>query len=547
MTQPSSSSQSNNSSLLGRVYSRLERPLSAFFDVRVLGVLGQIGFIVLVVLVVAALGSNFLENVGKLGESQFICRDGSTSFKCAYDFMGSEAAFDISETPIDYDVTDSYWTAISVGILNTLKVAVLGIILATILGTFVGIARISDNWLLSGVMGWYIELIRNTPLLIQLVFLYFTVFLALPSVGEALQPLGLPVFLTQRGLNIPAVKITSAFPIWLAFLVLAAIQYQVTIIMLSRQEERTGHPRNKVAMGLAGFVIIALVGWVVSASVSNNEGMLVSKGTRIRELDDTEKFMLQRTGVNYLDELARFSPEEVAEIAFKVCTVRDEPSEANIASRLRSLNVPVSFLRLDRIDQARDRYIDGKCDALVSSSTSLASMQSTLESPSAYTIVSVKESPAVISQPAREGLNIAGGTKLSPEYASLLFGLIIYTAAFIAEIVRSGIQSVSKGQSEAAKALGLTDSQRLQLVVLPQALRVIIPPLTNQYLNLTKNSSLAIAIAFPDLYSVAYTTLNQSGRSLQVMIVVMLTYLSFSLATSMLLNWYNERIKLVES
>jgi len=143
-------------------------------------------------------------------------------------------------------------------------------------------------------------------------------------------------------------------------------------------------------------------------------------------------------------------------------------------------------------------------------------------------------------------LNVAGGVKLSPEFSALLIGLIIYTAAFIAEIVRAGIQSVPKGQTEAARALGLTEGQRLQLVVLPQALRVIIPPLTSQYLNLTKNSSLAIAIGFPDLYSVAYTTINQSGRAVQLILVVMLTYLVMSLATSGLLNWYNERVKLVE-
>jgi general L-amino acid transport system permease protein len=145
-----------------------------------------------------------------------------------------------------------------------------------------------------------------------------------------------------------------------------------------------------------------------------------------------------------------------------------------------------------------------------------------------------------------EGLNLVGGAKLTPEFAAILLGLVIYTAAFIAEIVRAGVQAVHRGQSEAARALGLTEAQRLRLVVLPQALRVIIPPLTSQYLNLTKNSSLAIAVAYPDLVAVTNTIVNQSGRSVQVIGLVMLSYLAVSLAISALLNWYNRRVAIVE-
>ena len=151
-----------------------------------------------------------------------------------------------------------------------------------------------------------------------------------------------------------------------------------------------------------------------------------------------------------------------------------------------------------------------------------------------------------MSMPAQEGLNLVGGTRMTPEFAAILFGLVLYTAAFIAEIVRAGILSVQRGQSEAARALGLTEMQRLQLVVLPQALRVIIPPLTSQYLNLAKNSSLAIAVGYPDLVTVTNTIGNQSGRALQVVALVMLAYLSLSLAISALLNWYNRRVAIVE-
>ncbi len=515
-------------------------------DERVLGVLGQIGFIVVVVLIAITLGGNFADNVGKLGEAQFICRDGSYSMRCAYDFMSSEAAFDISETILDYKVTDSYWYAIYLGVLNTLKVAILGIIVATVLGTVIGIARLSSNWLIRNIVIWYIELIRNTPLLIQLVFLYFSVILALPQVAEAIQPLGTPIFLTQRGLNLPWPVVTTSFSTWLAFIVLGVIQFQVLWIILGRREEHTGEASNRLGWGMASFVIVVGVGWFVSTSASGNQGLLTTRASRIREIDDIEKIMLSRTGLNHLDDLETLSPEEVAEASLKICVLRDSPSEANLTAQLRARGIPYQVSRSDRADQATGRYADGSCEVFAAPQSTLAAERATLENPDSHLIVSIQERPAVWSVPAREGLNIAGGAKLSPEFTALLVGLIIYTAAFIAEIVRAGIQSVSKGQTEAARALGLTEGQRLQMIVLPQALRVIIPPLTNQYLNLTKNSSLAIAIAYPDLYSVAFTTINQSGRAVQLVIIVMLTYLTFSLATSVLLNWYNERIKLVE-
>lgn len=515
-------------------------------DVRVLGVLGQIGFIIFVLFIAQTLGANFAENISKLGEAQFICRDGTHSVRCAYDFMGSEAAFDISETILDYEITDSYWYAIFLGFLNTLKVAVIGVIIATILGVLVGIARLSDNWLISTIMKWYIELIRNTPLLIQLFFLYFTVLLALPSVDEAIQPLGLPIYLSNRGLSLPSFVFTPNFPVFFAILVLGIIQFQVIYVALGRKEDRTGKPTNRLAIGVTSFIIIVGLGWIVATNASDNQGLLVSKATRIRKLDDIEKIMLNRTGLNHLDDLSQLTDEELKASEFKVCVLRDSSAESNLATQLRDIGVPFSFVRTDRPDQATERYVGGACDAFAGPQSMLAAERPTLENPGNYLILPVKEYPVAVSIPGREGLNIAGGTKLTPEYTALTLGLIVYTAAFIAEIVRAGILSVSKGQSEAARAIGLSEGQRLQLIVLPQALRVIIPPLTSQYLNLTKNSSLAIAVGFPDLYSVSLTTMNQSGRAIQLFIIIMLTYLTISLSTSALLNWYNERVKLVE-
>jgi len=247
------------------------------FDVRVLGVLGQMGFILLVVFGVRTIGTNFAANAQRLGESQFICRDGTFSYRCAYDFMESESGFDISDTMIEHTNTDPYWRSFYVGVLNTLKVAVFGVILTTLLGTMMGIARLSDNWLISKISLWYVELMRNTPLLIQIFFIYFGVILTAPELNEAFQPLGLPLFISRRGLNFPSLQFTSSSAIWIAFLILGAIQVQVTWVMLGRREERTGEASNRLQTGLIAFILIAGLGWFVSSAVSDTQGLLVSK------------------------------------------------------------------------------------------------------------------------------------------------------------------------------------------------------------------------------------------------------------------------------
>ena len=188
----------------------------------------------------------------------------------------------------------------------------------------------------------------------------------------------------------------------------------------------------------------------------------------------------------------------------------------------------------------------GDCDLLAGSHAELAAARSLLDDPHAHEIIPISAPPLVVNTPALAGFNIEGGTKLSPEFAALLLGLTLYTSAFAAEIVRAGILAVSKGQSEAARALGLSEGQRLRLIVLPQAMRVIIPPMTSQYLNLTKNSSLAVAIGYPDLVSVGNTVMNQSGFAIQVIMVFMASYLTLSLSISAFLNWYNKKVALVE-
>ena len=520
--------------------------LGYLFDVRVLGILGQIGFILLVVFGVQAIGGNFAENASKLGEAQFICRDGSFSYRCAYDFMDSEGGFDISDTVLEHTNTDPYWYAFFLGILNTLKVAVLGVILTIIVGTIAGIVRLSDNWLISKLALWYVELVRNTPLLIQLFVIYFGVILAAPGLDEAIQPLGLPIYLSQRGLNLPSPQFTSSASTWMAFLVLGIIQFQVLWTALGRREERTGQASNRIQWGIISFLIVVGLGWAISGAVSDTQGLLVTKASRIRELDDLDNMMLQRAGLNHLDDFDTLSEEEVAAAALQVCALEDSPSETNLTGQLRRMGIPYKINRSDRPDQATAKYAEGTCEVFAAPKSVLAAERSTLENLTGHIIIPVKESPIVWSIPAREGLNMVGGTGLKPEFTALLLSLVLFYGGTLAEIVRAGILSVSKGQSEAARALGLTEGQRLQLVVLPQALRVIIPPGIGVALSLAKDTSLGIAIGFPDMYAIAYTTMNQSGRVLQLFILIMLVYMLISLVFSVLLNWYNERIKLVE-
>lgn len=515
-------------------------------DTRILGVFGQIGFIILIIFVVQILGSNFADNASKLGESQFICRDGTFSYLCAYDFMSNGAGFDIGDTVLEYSNTDSYWYAFLNGVLNTLKVGLMAVVLTTFLGLFVGIARLSKNWLVSNIALAYIELFRNTPILLQLFFIYFTVILAFPDVSEANKFLGLPIYITNRGLSIPSPQLTTSAAIWMAFLILGIIQFQVMWIFLGRREEKTGRSSNRWAWGILSFLVIAVFGWFVSGAVSESQGMLTPTASRIREFDDLEKVMLARTGLDFLSDLDTLSEEELAAATFQVCALRDSASETNLTRHLRRMGIPYEMNRSDRIDQATKDYNEGACEAIVAPKSILAAERSILENPNANVIVNVAERPIVWNVPSLEGLNIAGGSKLKPEFTALLIGLTLFYGANMAELVRAGIQSVRKGQNEAARALGLNESQRLRLVVLPQSLKVIIPPLIGVYLSLMKDTSLGIAIGFADMYMVSNTTMNQSGRALQLMVLMMIVYLAISLVFSMVLNWYNEKNKMVE-
>lgn len=522
-------------------------------DIRVLGVLAQIAILVVVVSGFAWVVRNVTQNMSTLGGSQFLCADGTSSIRCAFDFLRLDASFAISESLIPYDPSDSYARALLVGALNTIKVSFLGIILATLLGTVTGIARLSSNWLVSSVARWYVDLIRNTPLLLQLFFLFFAVILAFPPIHEAIQPFGLPVYLSQRGIDLPWPVPMPSFTTWLMFIGVGVLLAVMVWRWLGRRERETERTANRSMWTAATILAAAIIGWfAASAMAADNQGFLAPEESGITDIDTLAQSVRAELGLEDLSELdaavasGELTQEQVDAATVIFCSVEDDSSETNMAAELRRANIPYLVERSRDQAKATAAYAAGECGLLVALRQTLEAEMGGLAGTMPSTLAPLREVPVRISIPRIEGLNFVGGIKLSPNFAAILIGLTIYTGAFIAEIVRAGIQSVAKGQSEAARALGLSESQRLRLVVLPQALRVIIPPLTSQYLNLTKNSSLAIAVGYPDLWSTAFTTLNQSGRAIQVFLIAMGTYLLFSLTISAFLNWYNHRVALVE-
>jgi len=370
------------------------------------GLVYQIVALGLIALVVWYLAHNTLDNMRTRG------------IQSGFDFLNSPAGFDIGESLYPFDSAESYWRAFLIGLSNTLRVAIIGIVLTTVIGTLVGVGRFSRNGLVRGLCSAYVEFFRNVPVLLQLLMWYLLFTEMLPMASEALH-VG-PLYLSKNGINFP-IPVWAAGHAWVAVggvlgLVLAWLHRRWAM----RRFHATGQPPSLFWAPLAIVIGAVLLGW-----------------------------------------LAGGAPMAL-----------DSPKEGEFA--------------------------------------------------------------------------IEGGGPPTPEFMAGLLGLTIYTAAFVAEVVRGGIQSVPRGQSEASAALGLNRAQEMRLVMLPQALRVIIPPLTNQYLNLTKNSSLAVAIGYPDVVSIANTAINQTGRAVECIAIVMLVYLSTSLATSLLMNWYNARAAIQE-
>jgi general L-amino acid transport system permease protein len=345
---------------------------------------------------------------------------GAQKIASGFGFLDNTAGFGINQSLIPYNESDTYARVFFVGLLNTLLVAAIGIVLATILGFFVGIARLSRNWLAARLAGGYVELIRNLPLLFQILFWYLAVLGTLPGPRQSISLFG-DIFLNNRGIIVPAPVAGEGASAVIAIFALSVIATIALRLWAKRRQIRTGRQFPLFWTGLALVVGPPLVALVV-------------------------------------------------------------------------MGFPIGFER-----------------------------------------------------PELRGFNFVGGIRLLPEFVALLLALTTYTAAFIAEVVRAGVLAVPRGQTEAAFALGLRRGLTLRLVVVPQALRVIVPPLTNQYLNLTKNSSLAVAVGYPDLFAVfAGTALHQTGQAIEIIAITMAVYLAISLITSALMNWYNARIQVAE-
>ena len=349
--------------------------------------------------------------------------DRALGLDLGYGFLSGPGGFNFSNQWLTrYDSNDSRLDAYAVGILNTVRLVFIGIILTTILGVLAGVARLSDNWLVSRLAMLYVETIRNTPLLIQIVIWYTVVLLQLPKIADAINFLDL-FYLSNRALALPFVETDGAFGLWVLLIAIGAVAAFVLRRRLRSRGESDGESWHATAWALALFAVIAVAAFFA-------------------------------TGIPL---------------------VPDTPSPHATEIGIRS---------------------------------------------------------------------IVGGLQISPEFAAVLLGVVIYTGAFIAEIVRGAIQALPKGQTEAAMALGLNGYQRMTLIILPQALRIIIPPLTNQYLNLTKNSSLAVAIAYPEIIWVGTTIINNIGHAVPVFVLIFATYLSLSLAISVVMNAFNRRVQL---
>jgi general L-amino acid transport system permease protein len=371
------------------------------------GLVFQVIALAVIAVCIGFLVNNTLENMRARG------------IQSGFNFLAQPAGFDIGESVIPYDALDQYWKAFLVGILNTLRVAIVGIVMATVFGTLLGVGRFSRNAIVRGLCYGYVELFRNIPVLLQLLMWYLLFTDILPPIAEPISVAGL-FYLSKAGFSFPV-------PVWGLGQGLAAIGLVVGIAIAvlyrrwaQRRFELTGRAPSLFLVPIAIVVGCPFVGWILGGA------------------------------------------------------------------------------------------------------------------PTAWSI------------PEPGGFVMEGGASATPEFLGVLLGLVFYTSAFIAEVVRAGIQSVAHGQVEAAASLGLSRGQSMRMVILPQALRVIIPPMTSQYLNLTKNSSLAVAIGYPDVVSIANTSLNQTGRAVECIAIIMLVYLTTSLSTAALMGWYNRRAAIKE-
>ncbi len=409
----------------------------------------------------------------------------ASNIASGFGFLNTTAGFSLSFTLIPYAETSSYGRAILVGFFNTLLVASTGILAATALGFLFGIMRLSRNWVISQIATIYVEFVRNVPLLLQIFIWYSAVLKPLPGPREAPE-LGMP------------------YPSWGILLLVPLLAAGVYVLI---RGYRDYNHSVVVRIGLSvGFVVWLGLIW----SLLNGLGLSV--------------FEFVPMGV-FLSNRGILVPAPIFEAGSQVVVY--------------AFLIALVAAWLVRRWAIKRQFETGEQFPHV-----LTGIGIVIALPILALVVAGW--PIGLNMPELRGFNFVGGMNLVPEFMALFLALSIYTAGFIAEIVRAGIQAVSHGQTEAASALGFRRSLTLRLVVIPQALRVIIPPLASQYLNLTKNSSLAVAIGYPELVATGGTVLNQTGQAVEIVLIWMTVYLTLSLLTSAFMNWYNSRMRLVE-
>ena len=484
-------------------------------DGRILQGMAQIAFVIVIVLAL----NNLQTRINTALES--------TNQSPNFEFLQNRAGFGIADSG-DYSSNDRYIDAFRVGFINTLRVVLLGLLATTVLGMLVGILLLSRNFLVRTISRAYVEVLRNTPILLQIIAWYFIVIFALPPQPEA-------IAIPQEGIR--------SLPL---------LQYGLSILAAAVIWQFSGGLRRKRwrmlmrEIGIAIVIIVNLLGIEIVGAATPIEflpALYISiKGVAIFELIPSSLFgvwmvfvvigmvvamMLWRYFGFVTESTGRPTPRTAAVIVsmagftllgWLIMGMRPTPAE-----------IPV-------YDEQRERVVDMEYN------DAFESGMLTIEQELEYTRQPLLYRPPTLD---RRGRNVETGIEISPAYLAVFLGLVIYTSAFIAEIVRAGIQAVPKGQLEAARALGLSQGDMLRRIVLPQALRVIIPPLGNQFLNLAKNSSLAIAVSYTDIYMVTNTIINQSGQSVTGILMVLLSYLVISLAISFMMNLVNQRFELV--
>ncbi|MDZ7800289.1 MAG: ABC transporter permease subunit [Trueperaceae bacterium] len=587
-------------------------------NVKTIGILAQLVFAAVVVAAVVVLWLNVTSALSR------------SNLPADFGWLDARAGVPVAERPIPYTPSDPYWRVLLIGFLNTLKVSLVGVAMASVIGVATGVARLSGNWLLRQIATWYVEVLRNTPLAVQIIFWYTAALATLPP--TITNPITLPggFYFSNRGLAFPFPYPGFAFRAWLPWLVIAVAAYLLVLWWRRRQIARAERPGRAWPAALAAFAVLAGVGYLIGA-----------RGAAAPE-DLVFELNIDRGRLtSYLDRDGD-GERDAAEptVGFAPATVRIE--EGMLTDRTRNLNeqrqrkpsvfrFPVvepheyesAELRFADPEQAErfsvhierepgagwlyeDRNGDGTWqpgeetgengdgfdgvdlelhvtgfERYLVTSRDGGSRIPRFESPAASEALAEEEAeedggaaagfnlqfgspegeeastlegsvdphvsgPLVWSRPTIPVSNYEGGFRFTPSYLALLLALVIYTSSFIAEIVRGGLQAVPAGQTEAAKALGLSDGQVFNLVVFPQAVRIVLPPVISQYLNLTKNSSLGPLAAYGELFAISTIVANQTGASVPVTVLLIVSYLLISFVFAFILNIVNARMAIVE-